>query len=70
MDTSEQNPSIRRSFRAIVRLAALPADIPHQLFGDLVTEHLPLALFRTCGGATAMIKGLIMNGEADGYCRV
>ena len=59
----------QRAHRAIVGLAALPPDIPHQLFGDLVTEQLPVTLFRTCGGSPAMIKSLIVNSKADDYCR-
>ena len=58
-----------RAHRVIVELFSLPPDLPHQLFGDLVTENLPILLFRTCGGSTDMIKSLILNKEADEYCR-
>lgn len=59
----------QRAHRAIVELFSLPPDIPYQLFGDLVTETLPIILFRTCGGSTDMIRSLILNRDADEYCR-
>jgi len=59
----------QRAHRTIVELFSLPPDVPHQLFGDIVTETLPIILFRTCGGSTDMIRLLILNKEADEYCR-
>lgn len=59
----------QHAHRVIVELFSLPTDLPHQLFGDLVTENLPIILFRTCGGSTDMIKSLILNKGADEYCR-
>jgi hypothetical protein len=50
-------------------LFSLPSDLPHQLFGDLVTENLPIILYRTCGGSTDLIRSLILNKAADEYCR-
>jgi len=58
-----------RAHRVIVELFSLPPDLPYQLFGDLVTENLPIILFRTCGGSTDMIRSLILNKDADEYCR-
>lgn len=55
--------------RVIVELFSLSPDLPHQLFGDLVTEDLPIILFRTCGGSTDLIRSLVLNKEADEYCR-
>ena len=59
----------QRAHRVIVELFGLPPDLPHQLFGDLVTEDLPIILFRTCGGSTDMIRSLVFNKDADDYCR-
>lgn len=59
----------QRAHRAIVELFSLPPEIPYQLFGDLVTETLPIILFRTCDGSMDMIRSLILNRDADEYCR-
>lgn len=58
-----------RAHQAVVELFSLPDDIPHKLFGDLLTEHLPMVLFRTCGGDFELIKSLILNRRADAYPR-
>ena len=58
-----------RAHRAIVELFSLPPDIPYQLFGDLITETLPIVLFRTCDGSVDLIKSLALNRSADEYCR-
>jgi len=59
----------QRAHQAIVEVFSLAPDIPYQLFGDLVTETLTIILFRTCGGSTDMIRSLILNRDADDYCR-
>jgi len=59
----------QRAHRIIIELFSLPPDIPDQLFGDLVTENLAIILFRTCGGSTDMIRSLVLNKDADEYCR-
>jgi hypothetical protein len=59
----------QRAHRTIVELFSLPTDLPHQLFGDLVTENLPIILLRTCGDSTDLIRSLILNKDADEYCR-
>ncbi len=53
----------------IVDLFSLPNDLPSDLFGDSVTENLPIVLLRTCGGNTKRIKDLILNKKAYDYCR-
>lgn len=58
-----------RAHRVIVELFSLPPDIPYQLFGHLITETLPIILFRTCNGSMDMIKSLVLNRNADEYCR-
>ena len=59
----------QRAHRTIVELFSLPTDLPHQLFGDIVTENGPIILLRTCGGSTECIKSLVLNKKADDYCR-
>ena len=53
----------------IVDLFSLPPEVPHDLFGEIVTEDLPAILFATCGGSVERIKGLLLNRAADDYCR-
>lgn len=58
-----------RAHDVIVDLASLPGDLPYDLFGDSVTSDLPIILLRTCGGRVERIKELILNKDADEYCR-
>jgi hypothetical protein len=58
-----------RAHDVIVNLASLPPEIPHDLFGDTITESLAAILFETCGGSIERIKGLLLNRKADEYCR-
>lgn len=58
-----------RAHPVIVELFSLPPDLPHQLFGDLVTETLPIVLLRTCNGSMDRIKSLALNKQAYDYCR-
>ena len=55
--------------QAIIEMASLPDDFPHQLLGDMITEDLGAILFQTCGGSLEEIKGLILNPDAGAYCR-
>ncbi len=59
----------QRAHKVIVDLFSLPTDLPHELFGDLVTEDLPSILFNTCGGSTELIRSMILNKNADEFCR-
>jgi len=58
-----------RAHDVIVDLASLPPEIPHDLFGDTITEDLAAILFGTCGGSIERIKELLLNRQADEYCR-
>jgi hypothetical protein len=58
-----------RAHNVIVDLASLPSEVPHELFGDTITESLASILFATCGGSIERIKELLLNREADEYCR-
>lgn len=55
----------------ISQILRLPkaADWAYRLFDDLVTEAMPMILFRTCGGAVATIQRLIEDRQADDFCR-
>ncbi|MGB0389172.1 MAG: DUF1186 domain-containing protein [Ardenticatenaceae bacterium] len=55
--------------RVIVDLFSLPPNIPDQLFAELVSESLPIVLFRTCHGELGLIKSLALNRQADEYSR-
>ncbi len=55
--------------RAIIEFVSLPEEIPDYFLGDLITEDLGAILFETCGGSLDEIKGLVLNREADAYCR-
>jgi hypothetical protein len=58
-----------RAHDVIVDLASLPPEVPHDLFADTITEGLASILFATCGGSVERIKELLLNREADEYCR-
>ncbi len=59
-----------KAHQVISDLFSLPDDLPDQIFGDLATSDLPTILLNTCGGSVDSIKSLILNKEADDYCRV
>jgi hypothetical protein len=58
-----------RAHKTIVELFSLPGDIPDKLFGDIITEDLPVILFRTCDGLLDMIRSLVLNRGAYEFCR-
>jgi hypothetical protein len=58
-----------QAHQAIIEMASLPDDFSYQLLGDTITEDLGAILFETCGGSLDEIKGLVLNREADEYCR-
>ncbi|HHE65654.1 MAG TPA: DUF1186 domain-containing protein [Bacteroidetes bacterium] len=60
---------VTEAHKVIVDVFSMPNRIPSDLFGDSVTEDLPMILFRTCGGNVEDIKSLITNREAYDYCR-
>lgn len=53
----------------IVALFRLPERWVDLLFGDFITEDLPMVLYRTSGGSLAQIKALALDPEAYKYCR-
>jgi hypothetical protein len=58
-----------RAHDVIVDLVSLPPEVPHDLFGDTITEDLPAILLATCGGSVERIVELLLDREADEYCR-
>jgi hypothetical protein len=55
--------------KVIVELFSLPKRICQSLFEDVITEKLPVILFRTCGGNSEEIKSMVQNPEIYEYCR-
>ena len=58
-----------KAHNVIVDLFSLPGDLPDQIFGDIVTSNLPAILLHTCDGSVGLIKSLILNREANDFCR-
>lgn len=58
-----------RAHRLIVRWLSLPNDQAHQLGGDTVTQDGRRFLASTCAGQVNAIKALILDRQADGFCR-
>jgi hypothetical protein len=59
-----------RAHKTIVDVFSLPNRMSDDLFGDIVTEDLPMILLRTCNGSLEHIKALALNKKAYDYCRV
>ena len=53
----------------IIDLFSLAGNTSEILFGDTVTEDLPIILLRTCGEDLTKIKLLVENKKANPYCR-
>jgi hypothetical protein len=53
----------------IINISSLPDELPDKLFGYIVTEYLPVALLRTCGGNIEKIKALVLNKDAYEHSR-
>jgi len=58
-----------KAHQVIVDLVSLAEPLPENLFGDVITEDLPVILLRTCGGSLEKIKELVANKNADEFCR-
>lgn len=54
----------------ITDIFSLKGDITDKLFGDLITEDLPIILLNTCAGSVDRIKSMILDKEVDEYCRI
>jgi hypothetical protein len=61
---------VREANRLLVDLASLPGKTPFDLFGDLIHEGFPVALWKTCGGDPAHIIRLVRDRRANEYCRI
>lgn len=58
-----------QAHRVMVDLFSLPTELIDPMYGDMTTEDLQYMLIRTCGGSVDQIKRLILNKEANEYCR-
>jgi hypothetical protein len=58
-----------KAHKVIVDLFSLPNDLPDQMFGDIAASGLPVILLNTCDGSVELIKSMILNKEADVFCR-
>lgn len=54
----------------IIELFSLPDEIPHELFGEIVTDDLPVVLLNTCGGSLDKIRAMALDRMVDMYCRI
>ncbi len=59
-----------RAHPVILELFSMPEEVIDPLFGDIITEDLPIILYNTCGGVLDGIKGLLTNSDAYLYCRL
>jgi hypothetical protein len=53
----------------IIQAFSLPDDQVDFLFGDTITEDLPMILLRTCGGSVEGMKRLVLKHDAEDFCR-
>ena len=53
----------------LLRLFSLPYELVDPLFGEMLGETLPAALFRTSGGSLEGIRELILDRQAPDICR-
>ena len=58
-----------RAHDIIVEVFSMPDRIPSDLFGDIVTENLPVILYKTCNGSLDRIRELVLNHDAYDFCR-
>jgi hypothetical protein len=54
----------------IIELFSLRDGIPHDLFGEIATDYLPVILLNTCGGSLDKIRAMSCDRKVDVYCRV
>ncbi len=58
-----------RAHLPIIRAFTLDMKVVNLLWGDMVTETLPVLLYQTCGGKLGTIEELVLNKSADQYVR-
>ena len=56
--------------KVIADIFSLKEGIPDTLFGDLITEDLPIILLNTCDGSLDRIRSMILDKEVNEYCRI
>ncbi len=58
-----------RAYPLFIRWLSLPGEEAYDLGGDAVSEDGPVLLASVCGGDIEPIKELILNRQANEYCR-
>lgn len=58
-----------RAYSLFLQAFGLPGELSSEIFGDLVTDDLPVFLYRTCSGNIDGIKQMVLNKQAYSYCR-
>lgn len=58
-----------KAHKTLIDVFSLPGRQANDLFGDIVTEDLPIILLRTCNESLEDIKTLALNKNADDFCR-
>lgn len=54
---------------AIIDLFSLPGETPHELFGEIATDNLPVILLNTSGGSLDKIRAMALDRDVDVYVR-
>jgi len=57
-----------KAHQVVVDILNMPDGIPEQIFVDTI-DNFASALFRTCEGSMDKIKSVILNKDADEFCR-
>lgn len=60
---------VRDSHEIIIALCSLPGELSAALFGDILNSDMPMIFLRTSGGDPKRIMELVLDKEADLYCR-
>ena len=55
--------------KILIDVFSLPDRLSNNLFGDIVTEDLPMILLRTSNGSLEHIKAMALNKNVNDYCR-
>ncbi len=58
-----------RAYPSFIRWLSLPGEVAHDLGGDTITQDGKRFLASVCDGNLEPIKQLVLNREADEYCR-
>jgi len=59
-----------KAHQVVVDLFSLPGDLTEKLFGEIKTAYLAGILLNTCGGSLDLIKSMILDRNANAFCRI